>query len=124
VLGTLKAKSEKGIKEYELFWKNFREVLKEGLCDNMLEEKTMLLEICKFQSTTSGDNFINLDQYISNMTEEQDKIYFLNGNNLEELKKNPQLEGFKKRGIEVLLLNDHVDNFWVNVVRQTQKLST
>jgi molecular chaperone HtpG len=73
----------------------------------------MLLEICKFQSTTSGDNFINLDQYISNMTEEQDKIYFLNGNNLEELKKNPQLEGFKKRGIEVLLLNDHVDNFCV-----------
>ena len=118
VLGTLKAKSEKGIKEYELFWKNFREVLKEGLCDNMLEEKRMLLEICKFQSTTSGGNFISLDQYISNMTEGQDKIYFLNGNNLEELKKNPQLEGFKKRGIEVLLLNDHVDNFWVNVVRQ------
>jgi molecular chaperone HtpG len=51
------------------------------------------------------------------MKSEQKEIYYLSGDNLDVLKSNPQLEGFRSRGIEVLLLVDHVDDFWVNVVR-------
>ncbi|WP_236870556.1 molecular chaperone HtpG [Candidatus Bandiella numerosa] len=118
VLGSLKVKAETDPKEYMKFWKNFSEVLKEGLCESTLEEKKQLLEICRFNSTSSKDELISLDQYLERMIEGQNEIYFLNGDNIESSRNHPQLEGFKKRGIEVLLLNDHVDNFWINVVHQ------
>jgi molecular chaperone HtpG len=118
VLGSLKVKAETEPKEYMKFWKNFSEVLKEGLCESTLEEKKQLLEICRFNSTSSKDELISLDQYLERMIEGQNEIYFLNGDNIESSRNHPQLEGFKKRGIEVLLLNDHVDNFWINVVHQ------
>ncbi len=119
VLSNLKTKAEKEPKEYLNFWKNFSEVLKEGLCESTIEEKKLLLEICKFNSTLSENNdLISLDQYIERMGSNQNEIYFLNGNNIDALRTHPQLEGFKKRGIEVLLLTDHVDNFWINVVHQ------
>lgn len=118
VLSTLKTKAESDPKEYIKFWKNFSEVLKEGLCESTIEEKKQLLDICRFKSTLSEDELINLNQYIEGMIDGQNEIYFLNGDNVENLKNHPQLEGFKKRGIEVLLLHDHIDNFWVNVVHQ------
>ncbi|MBY0580605.1 MAG: molecular chaperone HtpG [Rickettsiales bacterium] len=118
VLGSLKTKAETDPEEYMKFWKNFSEVLKEGLCESTLEEKKQLLEICRFNSTSSKDELISLDQYLERMIKGQNEIYFLNGDNIESSRNHPQLEGFKKRGIEVLLLNDHVDNFWVNVVHQ------
>jgi molecular chaperone HtpG len=118
VLGSLKVKAETDPEEYMKFWKNFSEVLKEGLCESTLEEKKQLLEICRFNSTSSKDELISLDQYLERMIKGQNEIYFLNGDNIESSRNHPQLEGFKKRGIEVLLLNDHVDNFWVNVVHQ------
>ncbi|MFQ3307565.1 MAG: molecular chaperone HtpG [Candidatus Midichloriaceae bacterium] len=118
VLSSLKKKAVKNPDEYEKFWNNFSEVLKEGLCENTLEEKEQILEICKFNSTKNPDTLIGLDDYIKNMIEGQKHIYFLNGDNLDSLKKNPQLEGFKKRDIEVLLLKDHVDNFWVNAINK------
>jgi molecular chaperone HtpG len=118
VLGSLKVKAETDPEEYMKFWKNFSEVLKEGLCESTLEEKKQLLEICRFNSTSSKDELISLDQYLERMIKGQNEIYFLNGDNIESSSNHPQLEGFKKRGIEVLLLNDHVDNFWVNVVHQ------
>ncbi|RST70253.1 molecular chaperone HtpG [Candidatus Aquarickettsia rohweri] len=119
VLSNLKTKAEKEPKEYLNFWKNFSEVLKEGLCESTIEEKKLLLDICKFNSTLSENNdLISLDQYIERMGSNQNEIYFLNGNNIDALRTHPQLEGFKKRGIEVLLLTDHVDNFWINVVHQ------
>lgn len=118
ILGNLKNKAEKDPKEYLNFWKNFSEVLKEGLCESTIEEKKLLLEICRFNSTSSSNDLISLDQYIERMIPSQNEIYFLNGDNINALRAHPQLEGFKKRGIEVLLLTDHVDNFWINVVHQ------
>ena len=118
VLGSLKTKAEKESEEYAKFWNNFSEVIKEGLCESTLEEKELLLEICKFRSTHSQDNFVSLDEYLSKMVDGQKEIYFLNGDNLASLRNHPQLEGFKKREIEVLLLTDHVDNFWTNVVHK------
>merc|ERR1712224_836112 len=67
---------------------------------------------------TSNDIPINLDYYIDKMLNKQKNIYFLNGENINSMKNNPQLEGFKNRRIDVILLADYVDNFWVNVVNK------
>lgn len=113
VLGDLKNKAEKDAESYQKFWENFGAVLKEGLCEaNSPREK--ILEACRFHST-HADEMTSVDAYISRMKEGQEAIYFITGDNLNALRNSPQIEGFKKRGIEVLLLTDHVDDFWVNV---------
>lgn len=117
VLGDLKKRADKDAENYETFWLNFGAVLKEGLCEQG-QDKLPLLEVCRFYSTKSGDDLISLDQYIERMKEGQGKVYYLTGENREAMLKSPQLEGFIKRGIEVLLFTDHVDDFWVNVVHQ------
>ncbi|MCC7260417.1 MAG: molecular chaperone HtpG, partial [Alphaproteobacteria bacterium] len=117
VLGDLKKRADKDAESYETFWLNFGAVLKEGLCEQG-QEKQPLLEVCRFYSTKSGEDLISLDQYIERMKEGQGKVYYLTGENRETMLKSPQLEGFIKRGIEVLLFTDHVDDFWVNVVHQ------
>ena len=117
VLGELKTKASSDKKSYDDFWKNFGEVLKEGLCESALEEKEQLLEVCRFTST-KGDELVSLDEYIDRMSDGQDTVYFITGDNLAALRQHPQLEGFIKRDIEVLLLADHVDDFWVNVINQ------
>jgi len=115
VLSDITKKAEKDPESYAVFWKNFGAVLKEGLCENM-SPKENILEACRFYST-AGDALTSLDTYIKNMKPDQEHIFYLTGENLEALKHSPQLEGFKKRGVEVLLLSDHVDDFWVNVVQ-------
>lgn len=116
VLMELKKKAEKEPEDFLKFWQNFGEVMKEGLCEHGLGEKEELLEVCRFYSTKSGEKMISIDQYIDNMIDGQEEIFFITGDNLETLRTSPQLEGFLKRGIEVLLLKDPVDDFWVHVV--------
>jgi molecular chaperone HtpG len=101
-----------------VFWNNFGEILKEGLCENNDEEQINILKICKFYSTLNKEKLITLDNYISNMRKNQNEIYYLNGDNLNMLYNNPQIEGFRKRNIPVILLKDHVDNFWVNIIKE------
>jgi molecular chaperone HtpG len=117
VLTELKKKAKEDKKAYSEFWGNFGEVLKEGLCEPAISEKELLLEICRFYSTNYED-LTSLDEYIERMSEEQNTIYFLTGDDLQKLRTHPRLEGFVKRGIEVLLLPDYVDDFWVNVINQ------
>ncbi len=117
VLGDLKKKAKADVEGYAKFWENFGAVLKEGLCEAMPEkERNRLMECCRFYSTHNSD-LTNIEDYISRMKEGQQDIYYLTGDNLDTLRSNPQLEGFKSRGVEVLLFTDHVDDFWVNVVR-------
>ena len=116
VLLELKKKAEKEPSDFIKFWNNFGEVVKEGLCEHGLGEKEELLEVCRFYTTKSGDEMISIDQYIDNMMDGQEEIFFITGENLETLRKSPQLEGFIKRDIEVLLLKDPVDDFWVHVI--------
>jgi len=104
--------------KYYVFWNNFGEILKEGLCENNDEEQINILKICKFYSTLNKEKLITLDNYISNMRKNQNEIYYLNGDNLNMLYNNPQIEGFRKRNIPVILLKDHVDNFWVNIIKE------
>ena len=115
-LSDLGKKAEKDAVNYEIFWKNFGAVLKEGLCE-AIAPKEQILEVCRFYSVEK-DTLISLDDYVSRMKPNQEHIFYLTGDNIAALKRSPQLEGFKKRGVEVLLLTDHVDDFWVNVVAE------
>lgn len=117
VLGEFKKRAEKEPAEYAKFWDNFGAALKEGLCEaNSPREK--ILEACRFYSSQSPEQLISLADYKARMKEGQEAIYFLTGDTLSVLKNSPQLEGFTKRGIEVLLLTDHVDDFWPNVTQK------
>jgi molecular chaperone HtpG len=117
IFSELKTKAKDAPKDYAKFWGNFGEVLKEGLCEHALEEKESLLEICRF-NTSHSDDLTSLDEYVERMAEDQTAIYFITGDDLQKLRSHPRLEGFAKRGIEVLLLSDYVDDFWVNVINQ------
>lgn len=100
-----------------IFWPNFGAVLKEGLCEPLnTEQRESIMEICRFYSSKSTDKTISLDEYISRMQENQKEIFYVNSDSLEKALKNPNLEGFMKRDIEVLFMIDSVDDFWVNVV--------
>lgn len=115
VLQELKKKAEKDPEAYKEFWTNFGSVLKEGLCEGM-PNKEPLLDACRFHSTRdNGASLTGLDDYIARMKEGQKHIYYITGDRLEAIRQSPQLEGFAKNEIEVLLLSDHVDDFWVTV---------
>lgn len=116
VLGELAKKKDSDRKGFEEFWANFGSAMKEGLCEP-IPESEKLLDICIFYSY-SQNKMITLAEYIENFTANQKEIYYISGDNLDKLKSSPQLEGFKKKNIDVLLLTDMVDDFWVNIVHK------
>ncbi len=113
ILGDI-AKAAKDNAEYETFWDNFGPVLKEGIYEDK-DHQILLLKLCRFHTTetiTGDGKQIDLETYISRMKPGQDTIYTISGTDRAVLARSPQLEGFKERGIEVLLLTDPVDDFW------------
>ncbi len=117
VISELRKKAEKEPEEFAKFWENFGAVLKEGIYEDP-DRRDDLLRIARFRSTVSGDEAISLDAYVERMKDGQEAIYYMSGESLEGLRGSPQLEGFVARGVEVLLLTDPVDEFWVPAVRQ------
>jgi molecular chaperone HtpG len=115
VLSELAKKAKDDADDYLGFWENFGACLKEGLYEEKAEYRTEILKLCRFHSTAS-DKPVTLDDYIQRMKEGQDAIYTISGEDLAALKASPQLEGFAKKGIEVLLLTDAVDEFWMPAV--------
>src|SRR5262249_51382747 len=95
-------------------WENFGAVLKEGLYEDR-DERESLLALARFRSTAS-ESLVSLEDYAHRMKPGQDAIYTIAGDNLDLLKKSPQLEGFRAKGIEVLLLTDPVDEFWAPAI--------
>jgi len=106
-----KAKDTENAAEYATFWENFGAVLKEGLYEDY-EHRDELLKLLRFR-TTAGDGLVSLDEYVARMKEGQDTIFTISGDDVDSLLRSPQLEGFKAKGVEVLLLTDPVDEFWV-----------
>ena len=91
-------------------------MFKEGLVeDGPLREK--ILEVCRF-SSTHGDALISLADYVERMKKGQEAIYYIAGDDAEKIIKSPHLEGFRAKGIEVLLLADPVDEFWLQHVTE------
>jgi len=111
VLTELGKKAGEAPDEYSKFWDNFGAVLKEGLYEDR-EHRDELLGLARFRST-ARDELVSLDDYVAAMRPGQDAIYTITGDNLDVAKRSPQLEGFRARGVEVLLLTDPIDEFWV-----------
>ena len=111
VLGEIKRKAEAEDGDYNSFWESFGAVLKEGLYEDF-ERKSDILDLCRFRTTTGGDELVGLATYVGRMKEGQDAIYYITGDDIGRLKQSPQLEGFAAKGIEVLLLTDPIDEFW------------
>jgi molecular chaperone HtpG len=116
VLSELERKASKKPEEYFQFWENFGAVLKEGVYEDS-EQRERLLKLARFQSVAS-DGPLSLADYIAKMPEGQDSIYYITGSDPEALARSPQLEGFIAKGIDVLLLSDPVDDFWLGVVNE------
>lgn len=114
VLGELEKKAEKDPEEYAKFWDRFGLVMKEGLYEGAAD-KEQLLKLCRFKSSKRGE-LISLTDYVDAMKEGQDTIYYISGDNIDTLKKSPQLEGFDAKGVEVLLMADPVDEFWLPMI--------
>jgi molecular chaperone HtpG len=111
ILGELKKKADKKADEYANFWENFGQLLKEGLYEDF-ENRDKLLELARFHST-NGDDLTSLADYLGRMKDGQDAIYYINGEDQTQARRSPQLEGFKAAGIEVLILTDPIDEFWM-----------
>ena len=116
VLGELKKKATKAPEEFEEFWSNFGAVFKEGLIEDV-SLRDRILEVCRFASTQSGE-LASLADYVARMKEGQDAIYYVAGDDAAKIAQSPHLEGFKAKGVEVLLLSDHVDEFWLQHVTE------
>jgi molecular chaperone HtpG len=114
VLGELQKKATDAPEEFEKFWDNFGAVLKEGLYEDR-DQRDTLFSLARFRSTTR-EGWVSLDQYIEAMKPGQEAIYTITGDNLDLVAKSPQLEGFRARGVEVLLLTDPIDEFWVPAI--------
>ncbi len=111
VLGELEKKAKDSADEYTKFWDSFGSVLKEGLYEDP-GNRERLFGLARF-SSTHADGLHSLADYVGRMKEGQDAIYYIAGEDPAILAASPQLEGFKTRGVEVLLLADPVDEFWV-----------
>lgn len=98
-------------------WHQFGAVLKEGLYD-AFEHRDDIFKVCRFFTTQDDTKPTSLEDYISRMKDGQDNIYYITGDNAESLRNSPQLEGFTARGLEVLLMTDTVDEFWMQQVTQ------
>ena len=116
VLSELKKNLKKDPKEYDAFWSQFGKVIKEGLYEDF-ENRDKIIEIIRVFSNKENDN-ITMQEYLENMADGQDSIYYLTADTLKQALSSPHLEGFKSKGIDVLLMTDPIDAFWMSQMAQ------
>jgi len=114
VLSDLGKLADKEPERFEKIWTAFGPVIKEGLYED-IERRDTLLELSCFHTTTSPDGWRSLKDYVKDMRENQTAIYYVTGDSPAQAAASPHLEGFRARGIEVLILSDPVDQFWVRM---------
>lgn len=114
ILKELKKRSE-NYDDYMVFWKNFGVAFKEGIYEDVAN-RVEVAELSRFYSTNDKERLTSLDEYISRVIEGQTTIYYITGDDVSTLRNNPQLEAFAAKGIEVLLLVDPIDEFWVQTL--------
>ena len=119
VISGLKKKLTKEEEAYDAFWGNFGKVIKEGLYEDF-ENRNKIAEIIKVYSFKE-DKLITLKAYLENFSEGQDQIFYLTADTLSQAQSSPHLEGFKSKGIDVLLMTDPIDAFWISQIQNFQE---
>lgn len=119
VLGLLETMAKDESENYQKFWKEFGRVLKEGPGEDF-SNREQVAKLLRFASTQtdSTDQVVSLEDYIGRMKEGQDKIYYITADSHLAAKNSPHLEVFRKKGIEVLLLSDRVDEWLTNSLHE------
>jgi molecular chaperone HtpG len=112
VLSELEKLAEDDAERFNKVWEAFGAVLKEGLYEDM-ERRDALYKIARFRTSTGGDSWRSLKDYLADLRPNQTAIYYALGDDAAAIRKSPHLEGFDRRGVEVLILSDPVDAFWV-----------
>ncbi|WP_460156090.1 molecular chaperone HtpG [Pseudomonas sp. S2_H10] len=112
VLDMLEKLAKNDPEQYKGFWKNFGQVMKEGPAEDFAN-KEKIAGLLRFASThgDDGEQVVGLAEYLARAKEGQDKIYYLTGETYAQVKNSPHLEVFRKKGIEVLLLTDRIDEW-------------
>ena len=113
VLQELSKLAENDAEKFAKIWENFGSVIKEGLYEDP-ERRDAIYKFARFVSTKHADGGRTLEGYVKELRENQTAIYYLTGEDAKRLASSPQLEGFRARDVEVLLLADPVDAFWVS----------
>jgi molecular chaperone HtpG len=112
VLAEFERLADKEPQAFTKIWDAFGAVLKEGIYEDF-ERRDELLKLARFKTTASADEWRSLKDYVAALKPNQTAIYYIAGDDIARLKASPHLEGFRARGVEVLLLPDPVDTFWV-----------
>jgi molecular chaperone HtpG len=110
VLDSFQEMSEKNPEKYEEFWNAYSQFIKEGLASGT-EHREKLLPLLRFPSLKSDDKLISLDEYMASMPEDQEKIYYILGQDRRSIQHSPHLEAFRKADIDVLLATQPLDPF-------------
>jgi len=114
VLSELEKLADNDAEAYGKFWDTFGAVLKEGLYEDY-ERRDTLLKLARFRTTTSAESRRSLKDYVAALKTNQTAIYYIAGEDAARLESSPHLEGFRARGVEVLLLSDMVDSLWASM---------
>ncbi|OZI37162.1 molecular chaperone HtpG [Bordetella genomosp. 10] len=119
ILSLLEDMAENRKDDYVTFWNEFGQVLKEGTGEDQANLER-IAKLLRFASTNSGDDTqsVSLADYVSRMKEGQDKIYYVTGESYAAASNSPHLEIFRKKGIEVLLLWERVDEWMLSYLRE------
>ncbi|EKT4465707.1 molecular chaperone HtpG [Pseudomonas putida] len=119
VLDMLEKLAKNEPEQYKGFWKNFGQVMKEGPAEDFAN-KEKIAGLLRFASTSddSGEQSVALADYLARAKEGQDKIYYLTGESYAQVKNSPHLEVFRKKGIEVLLLTDRIDEWLMSYLNE------
>ncbi len=119
VLDMLAKLSKKDEDAYRTFWKEFGQVLKEGPAEDFSNTEAVA-KLYRFASTHSdtAEQNVSLEEYVARMQEGQEKIFYLAAENFETAKHSPHLEVFRKKGIEVLLMYDRIDDWLMTSLTQ------
>lgn len=115
VLDMLSSMAKDKPDDYQTFWKAFGQILKEGPAEDMANRETVL-SLLRFSSThlDTSEASVALDAYLERMKEGQDQIYYLSAESFNAAKHSPHLEAFRRRGVEVLLLHDKIDEWMMS----------
>ena len=119
VLDMLEKLAKNEPEQYKGFWKNFGQVMKEGPAEDFAN-KEKIAGLLRFASTheEGGEQVVSLAEYLARGKEGQDKIYYLTGETYAQVKNSPHLEVFRKKGIEVLLLTDRIDEWLMSYLSE------